>query len=143
MEQGSAESLLRAMYLLQSTVMSCVDRKKFPYTRTQLGIFTILAAEGELTMKRIAKYISSSQEQATRAVAPLADAGYVVRRTDPSNRTRVYISLTEQGRQLLEENREVFRQALSAKISGSLSEEEKSALFAAAQQIIDTAEKLV
>ena len=89
------------MTLLQSVVLSCVDRKRFQFTRTQQSILTVLSMEGETTMKQIAKYIVSSQEQATRAVAPLVDAGYVERRTDPTNRTRVYIRLTDEGRDLL------------------------------------------
>ncbi|MCR5825549.1 MAG: hypothetical protein K6G54_03185, partial [Oscillospiraceae bacterium] len=99
--------------------------------------------EGEMTMKRVARSIASSQEQATRAVAPLADAGYVERRTDPSNRTRVYVRLSESGRQLLEEKRAMLTEGLSARLNAALSEEEKTAMYEASSCIIQLTEKIV
>ncbi len=141
MEQETVGTLLEAMTLLQSVVMSCVDRKKFPFTRTQLLIFTVLYREGEMTMKQAARYIASSREQATRTVAPLVDEGYVERRVDPANRTRVYIRLTERGRQLSEENRVLLRSNLSEKLSCALSPQEKEELCEASEKIIDCMEK--
>ncbi len=142
MEQGTEVSLLQAMTLLQSVVLSCIDRKSFPFTRAQISLFTVLATEGEMTMKQAARYIASSQEQATRAVAPLADAGYVERRTDPSNRTRVYIRLTETGHQLLREHWEILKSNLSARLNDSLSEAEQSSLYKASLEIVRLTEKI-
>jgi len=130
------------MTLLQSVVLSCVDRKRFQFTRTQQSILTVLSMEGETTMKQIAKYIVSSQEQATRAVAPLVDAGYVERRTDPTNRTRVYIRLTDEGRDLLTMYWGFITENLSGKLDASLSDEEKTALCDAATGMIALLEKL-
>lgn len=142
MEQKTAVSLLQATTLLQSVVLSCIDRKNSPLTKTQLTVFTVLDMEGELTMKRVAQYIASSQEQATRAVAPLVDAGYVERRTDPANRTRVYIHLTDSGRQLLEAKRTQLAEKLSAKLDTSLSSEETAALYRAVTDMVEILEKL-
>ena len=130
------------MTLLQSVVLSCVDRKRFQFTRTQQSILTVLSMEGEMTMKQIAKYIVSSQEQATRAVAPLVDAGYVARRPDPTNRTRVYIRLTDEGRDLLTMYWGFITENLSGKLDASLSDEEKTALCDAATGMIALLEKL-
>ena len=130
------------MTLLQSVVLSCVDRKRFQFTRTQQSILTVLSMEGETTMKQIAKYIVSSQEQATRAVAPLVDAGYVERRTDPTNRTRVYIRVTDEGRDLLTMYWGFITENLSGKLDASLSDEEKTALCDAATGMIALLEKL-
>ena len=52
-------------------------------------------------MKEAASYISSSKEQATRAVAPLVDKGLMERYTDSANRNYVHIQLTETGRMLV------------------------------------------
>ncbi len=130
MEQEAELSLLQSMLQLQKLVFSCVDRKEFPFTRTQFLIFTVLALEGDLNMKQIAQYISSSQEQATRAVAPLADMGYVERYTNPRNRTHVYVRLTESGRQFLDEQRGKMMDKLSGRLMTSLSEEEIKTLYA-------------
>lgn len=142
MESDREILLLQAMTLLQSVVLSCVDRKSIPFTRTQLRIFTVLSMEGELTMTQVAQHLASSKEQTTRTVAPLADAGYVERRIDPANRTRVYIRLTESGKQLLDRNLAILTASLSAKLDRSLREEEISALHKAAAQIVQLAEKI-
>ncbi len=141
MEQKAAVSLLQAMTLLQSVVLSCIDRKYFPFTKTQLVIFIALDTEGEMTMKRVSQCIASSREQATRAVAPLADAGYVERRTDASNRTRVYVRLTQAGHQLLEQTLSVLTERLSERLNRSLGEDEKAVLNQAIRDIIRLIEK--
>ncbi|MCR5796451.1 MAG: MarR family transcriptional regulator, partial [Eubacterium sp.] len=116
MKQDSLVSLLQASTLLSGVILSCADRKNYPFTKTQMNIFTILDMEGDLPMKRIARYLATSQEQTTRTVAPLADAGYVERRTDPSNRTRVYIHLTENGRRVIEDSRKALLENMDTRI---------------------------
>jgi len=142
MDQEAAVSLLQAATLIKGTVFNCIDRKRFPFTKTQLSIFTVLDMEGELTMKQIARYLASSQEQATRAVAPLADAGYVERRTDPANRTRVHIHLTDSGKQLFGACRLQLIETLSVKTRQALNEEELAALNDAANTVTRLLEKI-
>ncbi len=132
MEHVELVSLIQTSTLLSGVVASCVDRKRFPFTKTQMNIFTVLDMEGDLSMKRIAQLLATSQEQATRTVAPLANAGYVERRIDPSNRTRVYIHLTDAGRQVMEESRSILTENLAAKLDNSFDEKEKKALCEAA-----------
>ncbi len=132
MDHDGLVSLLQTSTLLSGVVLSCVDRKRFPFTKTQMNIFTVLDMEGDLSMKRIAQLLATSQEQATRTVAPLANAGYVERRTDPSNRTRVYIHLTDAGRQIIKESRQLLIENLDAKLNNSFSDNEKEALCKAA-----------
>ncbi len=129
MEKGSVLPLLEAMMLLQGTILSSVDRKQFPFSKAQLNIFTVLAVKGEVTMKQAAGYLACSREQATRAVAPLADAGYVERRTDPANRTRIFIRLTEEGKGYLREQHEDLASRLGERMDRALTEREKTALF--------------
>lgn len=66
-------------------------------TGTQRLVLLTSAVSGKMTMTRLSEAIVCSKEQATRAVAPLVQQGYLQRRYDPENRTRVFISLTEQG----------------------------------------------
>ncbi len=128
MKQKEMVSLLQASTLLSGIVLSCVDRKRFPFTKTQLNIFTLLEMEGDLSMKQIAQFLATSQEQATRTVAPLANAGYVERITDLSNRTRINIHLTDSGKQILDDSRKVMLEKLSEKINNSISPEDKKVL---------------
>ncbi len=135
MEQETELSLLQSLIHLQSLIYSCLNRKEFPFTRTQLFILTALAVDGDLNMKEIARHISSSREQAARAVAPLADAGYVERYTNPQNRTHVYIKLTESGRQFLDFHRLHISEKLSCRLSERLSEAEIQELCTASASI--------
>ncbi len=142
MDQEEVFLLLQAATLLQSVDHSCIDRKKFTFAKTQLNIFTVLGMEGELTMKQVARHLAASQEQATRAVAPLVNAGYVERRINPANRTRVYISLTESGRRLLEELRLNLTGNLSDKLDQSLSREQKADLYRAVSEVVRIAKTI-
>lgn len=142
MKQDSMITLLQASTILSGVVVSCVDKKNYPFTKTQMNIFTILDMEGDLSMKRIAQFLATSQEQATRTVAPLANAGYVERRTDPSNRTRVYIHLTESGRKIMEDSRKVLLENMSEKFSTSLNNEDCVELCKAAATMVDLLNKI-
>jgi len=142
MEQETDILLPEMMTLLHSLVFSCVDRKQFAYSKTQLNIFTALALEGEMTMKRVARFAACSQEQTTRALAPLADGGCVKRRTDPENRTRVYVSLTDEGMRCLMELHTQIKTALTEKISGALTEEESETLRSSAATLLMLLKKI-
>jgi len=142
MEKDVDIPLPEAMMLLQSIVLSCVDRKQFPYSRTQLNIFIALALEGEMTMKQVARYLASSQEQATRALAPLADNGFIERRIDPLNRTRVYVHLTEEGTRYLAEQREQLYKSINVKLKSALSEEEYDAIHSSVGTMIPLLTKI-
>ena len=75
--------------------------KKYGLTRSQVIVFTVLTYRDSVTMGEMAQYISSSKEQATRAVAALCENGFVERFERPENRTHVYIRFTEQGREYM------------------------------------------
>ncbi len=142
MKHESLVSLLQASTLLSGLVLACVDRKRFPFTKTQFNIFTLLDMEGDLSMKKIAQLLATSQEQATRTVAPLADAGYVERITDPTNRTRIYIHLTESGRKVIEESRKSLTDNLSVKLNELIGDNDEERLCAAASQIVSILETI-
>lgn len=100
-EEGRDFSLLRILPMLLKVILSCWDRAKYPYTKSQLILLIALLWKDSVTMKEAASYLSSSKEQATRAVAPLVESDLVERYTDPANRSYVHIRLTETGRALV------------------------------------------
>ncbi len=141
--EGVTDSLLpEAMMLLQSVVLSCVDKKQFPFSKTQLNIFSALELEEEMTMKQAARYLACSQEQTTRAVAPLVNLGFVERRIDASNRTRVFIRLTAEGKSYLKGQRAAFKKNLEDKLHSALTKEENEALCRAACDLKEILEKV-
>lgn len=130
--------LLKALAELQRLTLGSFDRRQFNCTKTQLTIFAALSRRGSLTMRQVAEYISSSSEQATRAVAPLVDMGYVERFIIPENRTRVHVRLTQEGTEYARRQ----SVAICRQIAGRLSDEDRLRLNQAAQTIITMAEKV-
>ena len=105
-------------------------------TGTQRLCLLTLEGQGTMTMTLLADAMACSREQATRAVAPLVEHGYVRRNYDQDNRTRVWVELTDQGRQLL-------RQEYAAAVEElhKLSPEERKRLRAAVREIGELLEK--
>ena len=121
-------SLLKLMPMIQKVILSCWDREKYPYTKSQLTLIMALLHKDSLTMKEAASYISSSKEQATRAVAPLVDKGLMERYTDPANRNYVHIQLTDTGRMLVQEMLDGLYDNINKLLDQAISNEEKLAL---------------
>ncbi len=122
---GEAEiSLLPLFPLIQKLVFAELDRKAFTYTKTQLLILTALQRCGSLCMSQLARFIASSNEQATRAVAPLVEHGLVERFIDPGNRKMVHIRLSDEGFRYIQELSDMCRANLYEHIHDRLSAEE-------------------
>ena len=136
-------SLLRTYLQLQKVVLSGIDKKQFRHTKTQFIILTVLALRGPLYMSQIAQYISSSNEQATRAVAPLADEGLVERTIHPDNRKHVYVSLSEQGREYVDETLSEVHSSAQKAILNALDPEEAEKMKDAMNVILEALSKIV
>ena len=100
------------------------------FTGTQRLVLLTSAVQGRLTMTHLAETIACSKEQATRAVAPLVESGYLQRIYDPENRTRVLIEITDQGRKLLRDQHAASSQFLQQQCS-VLTQEEQDQLRSA------------
>ena len=128
--------LLTVLPLIQSVVHACRDKEGFPYSKMQMYVFTMLSLKGSLTMKEIARYTSSTNEYATRAVAPLVDDGYVERFVLPQNRQHIHIRLTEKGRAYLSERTRALGRRVNAALAEKLSDTEQEELRTAVRTII-------
>lgn len=111
-------------------------------TKAQTLILLALASRGSLHMSQIASFLGSSKEQATRAVAPLADAGLVERFAQPENRTKVFLRLTPDGMQQVEGLHAQFSAQLRARAQDALNEQELQQLRASAETLIRLLSKL-
>ena len=139
---GDNTQLLALLPLFNRTIVSAIGLKEFGYTKTQLMIFSALARCDNLTMSQVAGYISSSKEQATRAVAPLVDDGLLERYVDPENRTRIHIRLTAEGRIFSEHYKARFFENLKKMMQDKISYEEMIELKQAAETMIHILSKL-
>lgn len=136
-------SLFRLMPMIQKLTFSCWDKEKYPYTRSQLTLIMALLQKDSMTMKEAASYISSSKEQATRAVAPLVENGLLERYTDPVNRNYVHIRLTESGLLLVREMLTDFYNSVSSLLNHSLTPDEQEKLHNSLTESILILQKVV
>lgn len=135
--------LLRLLPILQRTVRLADAHKKYGLTKSQAIIMIALKYRGSVTMTEVAQYMSSSKEQATRAVATLCDQGLVERFEQQENRTRVFIRFSEVGQKFMEEFESQLREEISKKLESKLSEEEIAALRCSLQTSIDLLNKVI
>ena len=134
--------LLALLPLINRTILSASRIREFGYTKTQLTIFAALTLRESLTMSQVSGYISSSKEQATRAVAPLVDEGLVERFVDPENRTHIHIRLTAKGNEFMEVCRARFKKNLHAQLDDTVTPDEKAELFSAIDSLLRILGKL-
>ena len=139
---GEEIPLLHLLPMLQRIISLTDSHKKFGLTKSQMIILIILHYKANMMMGEIAQYISSSKEQATRAVAGLCDNGLVERYELPSNRTRVYIRFTEKGREYRQVICQQLRAELYAKLKTSLSEEDLQKLKQSVQTTVEVLSKV-
>ena len=121
-------SMLRALPLMHRLLRLIFVGERERFTKTQFYILITLYHQSPLTMTQIGEHIGASKEQATRAVAPLADEGLVQREVSPRNRTRVYVSLTEAGCALVQDLIARCSEKLEARMNERLTAEEREAL---------------
>lgn len=143
MENAEKETqLLHLLPLLHRIVRLTDAHKKFGITKSQMIIFIVLYYRGTVTMSEIAQYISSSKEQATRAVAALCDNALVERCDDPDNRTHVLIRFTEAGRAFMGQLTAWLRAEISRKLSACLAEDELQKLHQSVQTTVELLSKV-
>lgn len=131
------QSLLMLFPLLHRLMNSVVPQGWLELTRTQAYIICLMSSRVELTMSELANHIGISKEQATRAIAPMVETGLAERFTDKHNRKLVHIRLTQSGGEVVQR----LRQALTARLTDSLTEEELQSLREAMYQSVELLQK--
>ena len=134
--------LLALLPLISKTVLSVSNLRQAGYTKSQLLILSVLSRRDDLTMGQIAGVLSSSKEQATRAVAPLVDSGLAERYVNPENRTKIHVRLTETGKASMARNNESFVHNLYLLLKEHISDEEMTELKAAVETMIRILSKI-
>lgn len=139
--KGIAVSLFEIFPLCRKLIFSSVDMKELNLTKSQLSILFALEVKPGLTMSKLSKYIASSKEQTTRAVAPLVKEGLVERYVDEENRRYVYIRLSGRGIRMIQETKQSFISHLKLSFD-RLSEDDLEELKQAAETTLRILKKL-
>ena len=134
--------ILEAMLHLRRLTLDGFKKKNFGFTKTQLMILAALYGRESLNMSQVAGYVSSSNEQTTRAVAPLVDAGYVERFVVPENRTKVHVRLTPAGVALVDESYACIYRELEKRLDDHIDANEKHRLSQALEVAVEILDKV-
>ncbi len=129
--------------LVYSLVLTGSRIKDHDITRMQMILLLALSRRERLLMSRVAQFMSSSREQATRAVDHLVNAGYVERLPDSSNRTHVFIHLTFKGTELLDRCHREYCDRIREVLAGKLSVDEVDSLNGHVAEVIRILDKVV
>ena len=81
-----------------------------PLPLNQFGVLCVLMDTQGLTITDISRQLNISKQQMTNIIDKLVSAGYVSKAPDPVDRRRLVITISRQGKKLLEEHMEQFRQ---------------------------------
>ncbi len=76
--------------------------KDFDYSLAQIASLFILDEKGELTIKQVAGSLERSVSATSRLLDQLASRGMITRREDEQDRRVKRVTITEQGRALIE-----------------------------------------
>lgn len=120
--------------LSRKLVFDTFDQKKYHVTRTQQIVLLALSVSGQMNMTQLAMRINTSNEQATRAAAQLADMGFIRREHQTGNRRVVIISLTPEAEDFMKKMKAEIRDDLLKRFA-NVSDEDMDKLYDALVQV--------
>jgi DNA-binding MarR family transcriptional regulator len=101
---------------MQAHTQRILDAHGLSIQAAQFPFLAAIDRLGPSTIGQLADAVGGSQPGATRALAQLADAGYVAIETAPDDQRRKYVALTKQGRQLVETGKREVWPAIEAAV---------------------------
>lgn len=117
-------------------------KKEFGITKSQAVVMIALYYKGSMNMSQVSEYLSSSKEQATRAVSGIVRDGFAERFESPDNRTHVNIRLTKAGYDKIEAVKTETYSRFNDRLETMVTEEDKEELKKAAMTIIAILNKI-
>ena len=141
-EIGEELSLLRLLPLTHRLFSLTDTKKQYGLTKSQTLILLALFYRGTDCMSQIAAYLSSSKEQATRAVAGMVEPGLIERFERPDNRTHVYVRLTDAGRDYVTKCCAELGGQVRERLAEALNEEEQHRLRESLETVIALLDKI-
>lgn len=103
-------------------------------TTSQFLVLLNISESGELTIGGIAKRVNLSQATVTSIVDRLAEAGLVARQRGDSDKRKVFVQLTEAGRELVERTPSALQERFAERFQ-QLEEWQQSMILTAVEQI--------
>lgn len=126
------EAVLVAMGAYDNFARRIVMSNRGSLTKSQADVVMGLALFGKMSMTQVSEHLAASKEQATRAVAPLVERGFVKRTRNEQNYRIIEVSLTKEGMRQFEASRALLIEGIRNRLS-RLSEEDRIELMKASR----------
>ena len=134
----TVEVLQAATRVLAGVALRSLDVLDGAVSLPQFRVLAVLADLGRSRSVQVADGLGLDASTVTRLADRLVAAGYIVRGSDPGNRTVVTLELTDAGRGLVIEVMEWRRRELT-RILGQLAPADRDILTAALRRLIEVA----
>lgn len=137
---------IRAMSSSFIEMLVLIHRKFYrgittPVPLNQFAVLMVLRVEEPASPKFIGDILHISKQQMTSITERLVDAGFVTRATDPSDRRRLLLSLTDDGARVLDDQNDVVRRKFIESLAG-LTDAEQDELASSIRTISHYVEKM-
>ncbi|MGO1543618.1 MAG: MarR family winged helix-turn-helix transcriptional regulator [Gulosibacter sp.] len=129
-QESPQDAALAAEFLTALRPLSRYLRTQRTLSEGKVGILRRLAEHGPATVSELAVAIHVSNQGASLGVRDLETAGQVERTTDASDRRRVWVAITDAGREALNKESSASQALLHAAVERSLDDEERATLAA-------------
>ncbi len=101
----------------------------------------MLASSAPISAKALGAHLDMDQVQVTRALNKLLDNGYISRRTDPNDRRRVILNLSEKGAEVYQAIVDMAMK-LENKLLTEMTQDEQGAFRDTLKQLLVNVEKM-
>jgi DNA-binding MarR family transcriptional regulator len=135
------DPLMQASRTITAAVVRSLAAVEAAISVTQLRVLVMVGAQGPLTVGAVAAALDVNASNASRTCERLVRAGLLHRREAEHDRRQVALTLTTQGRALVERVMERRRQQLAAVVDG-MPAEDREALMRALEAFNAAAEKV-
>ena len=132
---GEFEQLFRAVYL--TFHRRYAPRSQLP--NASMAVLEHLALAGPLTIGEAAAHLRRAQSVVSEIVSHLERQGLLERDSDPADRRRTLVWLTQAGQSTLRRQREVLSEELLAGALGRLPPEQVGSLLGALRALVQSA----
>ena len=137
---------IRAMSSSFIEMLVLIHRKFYrgittPVPLNQFAVLMVLRVEEPASPTLIGDILHISKQQMTSITERLVDAGFVTRATDPSDRRRLLLSLTDDGARVLDDQNDVVRRKFIESLAG-LTDAEQDELASSIRTISHYVEKM-
>jgi DNA-binding MarR family transcriptional regulator len=133
-QSGLFTRLARVGLLLDAFQHRCLD--EFGLRFVDFSVLRVVVLAGELTPSELADLTLRSTGGMTQIVDRLVKAGLVLRSPDPTDRRKVVIGLTPQGRRLVDRAQKAYARERS-RVLGPLSAGELAEVDAAVRRLLE------